>query len=301
MITKFGKRFITKYIAGNVDFSSKVLAVGIANDSEYSLSDSNSRLGFEIYKVPVTFGSIDIQTENNVTSYYVIYKATLPQDLSGIINELGLYMGSKSSGNKYDSQFLSSFEDNLKWVDSDNYNPIYVESTTELPSRIGNSLLKWSFINGFTNSSREFYQSISEADLSGYSPKDSITLAFNRADSNSEKIRIKFYTTNDDYYYVDTETLTQTGEQILEIPFSNITPATGTSPSLTSISKIGLEIFRSNTANNAEVYFDGLRINDEDTFDPNFGLISRSILTSSLEKTSGRQVDIEYKINLGFN
>jgi hypothetical protein len=301
MITKFGKRFITKYIAGNVDFSSKVLAVGIANDSEYSLSDSNSRLGFEIYKVPVTFGSIDIQTENNVTSYYVIYKATLPQDLSGVINELGLYMGSKSSGNKYDSQFLSSFEDNLKWVDSDNYNPIYVESTTELPSRIGNSLLKWSFINGFTNSSREFYQSISEADLSGYSPKDSITLAFNRADSNSEKIRIKFYTTNDDYYYVDTETLTQTGEQILEIPFSNITPATGTSPSLTSISKIGLEIFRSNTANNAEVYFDGLRINDEDTFDPNFGLISRSILTSSLEKTSGRQVDIEYKINLGFN
>ena len=188
MITKFGKRFLTKYIAGNADFSSKVLAVGIANDSEYSLSDSNSRLGFEIYKVPITFGSIDIQTENNVTSYYVIYKATLPQELSGQINELGLYMGSRSSTNKYDSQFLSSFEDNLKWVDSDNYNPEYLESTTLLPSRIGNSLLKWSFINGFTNSSREFYQSISEADLSGYGPKDSITIAFNRANSNSSKL-----------------------------------------------------------------------------------------------------------------
>jgi hypothetical protein len=48
------------------------------------------------------------------------------------------------------------------------------------------------------------------------------------------------------------------------------------------------------------VYFDGVRVNDEDTFDPTYGLISRSLLTTPLEKKSGRTVDIEYKILLGF-
>ena len=49
-------------------------------------------------------------------------------------------------------------------------------------------------------------------------------------------------------------------------------------------------------------YFDGIRINDEDTFDPYFGLISRSVLTGGniLTKPSGRQVDIEYKLALEF-
>jgi hypothetical protein len=45
---------------------------------------------------------------------------------------------------------------------------------------------------------------------------------------------------------------------------------------------------------------EGFRINDEDTFDPNFGLISRSVLGSEITKTAGRAIDIEYKLSLGF-
>jgi hypothetical protein len=45
---------------------------------------------------------------------------------------------------------------------------------------------------------------------------------------------------------------------------------------------------------------DGLRINDEDTFDPTFGLISRSILATALSKSAGRAVDVEYKLDLAF-
>jgi hypothetical protein len=44
---------------------------------------------------------------------------------------------------------------------------------------------------------------------------------------------------------------------------------------------------------------DALRINDEDTFDPEFGLISRSVVTA-LNKAAGRQVDVEYRLELGF-
>jgi hypothetical protein len=45
---------------------------------------------------------------------------------------------------------------------------------------------------------------------------------------------------------------------------------------------------------------DGIRINDEDTFDPSYGLVSRSALTTPLNKLAGRQVDVEYRLDLSF-
>jgi hypothetical protein len=64
---------------------------------------------------------------------------------------------------------------------------------------------------------------------------------------------------------------------------------------------LGVEV-TANSSGTTAVYFDGLRINDEDTFDPTYGMISRSVLTGGdiITKTSGRQVDVEYKLQLGF-
>ena len=73
----------------------------------------------------------------------------------------------------------------------------------------------------------------------------------------------------------------------------------GITPDPSYITKVGVEV-TAGAGGATTVYFDGIRINDEDTFDPTFGLISRSVLGSPLQKVSGRQVDIEYKIKLGF-
>jgi hypothetical protein len=70
------------------------------------------------------------------------------------------------------------------------------------------------------------------------------------------------------------------------------------SPSKSTITKIGIELLPSTGF--TEVLFDGIRINDEDTFDPIYGLISRSILSTPLNKFNGRQVDIEYKLDMSF-
>jgi hypothetical protein len=48
------------------------------------------------------------------------------------------------------------------------------------------------------------------------------------------------------------------------------------------------------------VGMDGLRINDEDSFDPTYGLISRSVLSTPLTKVIGRLVDVEYRMELSF-
>ncbi len=79
--------------------------------------------------------------------------------------------------------------------------------------------------------------------------------------------------------------------------FSNYT-ASPNLPDPSSITKIGVEVTA--TGGDSTVYFDGIRINDEDTFDPAYGMISRSVLSTPLIKKPGRPVDIEYKLLLEF-
>jgi hypothetical protein len=65
--------------------------------------------------------------------------------------------------------------------------------------------------------------------------------------------------------------------------------ATSPAPDKSSINKIGITIEPIGSTISS-VGFDGLRINDEDTFDPIFGLISRSLVitNSEISGTSGQ-------------
>jgi hypothetical protein len=98
-------------------------------------------------------------------------------------------------------------------------------------------------------------------------------------------------------YYYDVSAASGTGYKITDdILISSLT-AFG-SPNKTSINKIGIII--DPLSAETSVGLDGLRINDEDTFDPGFGIVSRSVLSIPLIKIAGRQVDIEYRLDLGF-
>ena len=313
IVTKFGKRFFTNYLAGNITFSTKQLALGIADGTsmEYPISISNTRLGFEAYKIPVNFGSIDIKqvfdingdpvldVENNPTfEYAIVYKSTIPQNLVGVINEVGIYPGGGISQNSYSDKFLSDFSDDTIWEDIDGYSPKYATSPT---ARIGDNVLEWKFGNSDTTSlTKEYKAKTNYLDISGYSENDTLSIAYNRFDTNSNNIRIKFYSANGDYFYGDIIPSTGTGDKIQEISMSSVfNNAVGT-PNKNLIEYIGIELTRSSAASNSYIYLDGLRINDEDTFDPSYGLISRSILNTPLTKIAGRQVDIEYRLSLGF-
>lgn len=302
LITKFGKRFFTTLMAGNTTFSRQDIAVGIANSTDYALADTNSRLGFEFYRTPVLFGSIDIKT-NVTTTYATVYKATIPQDVAGTIKEIGLYPGARISANSYDSKYISDFENNFEWYDKDNplLNPLLVTAATDnsVP-RIGVTMVEHKFVDGDTTStSREFKYNTGSLDISGYSSNDSVTLAYNRANTNSSSIKIKFYSSPTDYF-VGLITPSGTGNKIDQISMASVFGNQVGSPNPAAISAVGIEVARSSAASQAAIFLDGLRINDEDTFDPIFGLISRSVLTTPLVKLAGRPVDIEYKISLGF-
>ena len=306
MITKFGKRFLVSYLAGNTDFTSKELALGIGNTAPNS-KGNDTKLAFEFYRVPITLGSIDIsQTGTDVDgdpvfSYVAIFQGTIPQDVSGVISEIGLYPSGRASQVKYDSKFITSFENNILWEDSNGYNPGLRVNSDTFTSKIGENMV---FFQAPASTSKEYLVALDNFDLSGYSIKDSISLAYRKEDNNVSKIRVKFYSSNTQYCYVDftPEAMGSTPDKIQSITLDSLFSNTSTTPPDFSIlTKLGIEI-TANSGGTTTVYFDGLRINDEDTFDPAYGLISRSVLTGGniITKTSGRQVDIEYKMQLGF-
>ncbi|MFM7985011.1 MAG: hypothetical protein ACKPKO_37400, partial [Candidatus Fonsibacter sp.] len=113
-----------------------------------------------------------------------------------------------------------------------------------------------------------------------------LTLAYNRANTNSSQIRIKFYSSSTDYFYGDIAP-SGTGDKISTVSMSDVFNNQSGTPDSSEISIIGIEVTRTSAASAATIYLDGLRINDQDTFDPTFGLISRSSLASPITKVAG--------------
>jgi hypothetical protein len=300
MITKFGKRFLIDFIAGNSNFTSKDLAIGIATETQLSEADTNTRLGFEIYRLPVNLSSINIESDGTGGfNYYSIFKTTIPQDISGVITEIGLYPGLRKSINFYDSKFITAFENNILWVDSSGNSPGLESNSTDgttFVSKIGENMVRF---NVTQSTSKEYKNTISLLDLSGYSVNDSLTLAYKKADNNTSKIRVKFYSSSSAYYYADFTPSGSNEDKLQSVSMSTVFNNIIESPDLTNITSIGIEV-TAGSGGNTVVYFDGLRVNDEDTFDPQYGLIARHVLTTPLKKPSGRPVDIEYKLQMEF-
>jgi hypothetical protein len=287
VITKYGKRFLTNFLAGRDSFSSKSMAFGIDSTAA---QDTNTRLGFEFYRTPVLFGSTDIQTLNDATTYSIVYKATIPQDVAGYITEVGLYPEYKESLNSYDSKFIADFDNQLDWTNA--------PSITTTSARVGQYLLNMSS-NG--TSAKEYKTNVQAIDLSGYSVNDTLKLAYVKNDANLQNIIIKFYSSSVDYYSVTVTPASGTGYKISsDITLNNLfSNASTLNVDPSNINQIGITITPA-SGQSTSTGLDALRINDEDTFDPNFGLISRSILSTPLVKLAGRQVDVEYRLDLGF-
>lgn len=291
IITRFGKRFLTNFIAGNTSFNNKDIALGIGSTQATEL---DTRLDFEFYKVPVSFGSIDIQWDENTSSYTytVIYSAKIPASITGKIKEVGLYPSGSGSTSVYNSEIINAFDDQTQWVNSGNAADI-----SSLYSRIGSNTVSWGTLSSQPS---EYKYSISNKDFSGYSVNDSLALSFYQADNFLNKIRIKFYSSSTEYYYIDLTPNSVEGYDIQSLTLSNLFSNKVGDANLSLINEIGIEIYPE-SGQDTTVYFDALRINDEDTYDANYGIISRSVLSGDgLNKIAGRSVDIEYRLQLSW-
>lgn len=128
LLTKFGKRYLTQYLAGQSNTNLKDIALGVGSTAA---TVNDTQLGFEFYKSPVSMSSIDIQTSSStgLSTYGVVYKTTVPVDVAGVINEVGLFPTVSLGSTDYASNSISTFENNQSWTDSSGAYP----STTTTP------------------------------------------------------------------------------------------------------------------------------------------------------------------------
>lgn len=293
LLTKFGKRYITQYLAGQSNTNLKDIALGVGSTAA---TVNDTQLGFEFYRSPVTMNSIDIQTSpsTGVTTYGVVYKTTIPVDVAGVINEVGLFPAVSLNSTDYASNSISTFEDNQIWADSTGANP----STTTSPfPNIGTYYIS---ISAPTSQSKEYFYNFN-IDVSGYSALDSLTLAYYQSDINLDYVYVRLYDSVNRYYEIRYTGDLSVGYKIKSLTLNNLYDSgygSGT-PNQSDIVKISVGV-KAKSLGASSVLFDGLRINDEDAFRSDYGLISRSVLTTPIVKSLGKQMVIEYRIGLNF-
>lgn len=295
IITRFGKRYFTNLLAGNIFSSQRDIAVGIGS-SAATIDDT--RLDFEWYRLPISSGSTDISTVNGTTTYSVIYKTTLPQNMAGKIAEVGIFPATRVGANDYDSRFISDFANNLVWEDDTGFNPEADYNTdSNTYAQIGDNVIK---MIALLDDPTEYFNSESILNLSGYSGADTLSLSYYKYDANLASIKLRLYSSDSAYYETTITPVSGTGYKIQEgILFSTLLSNPINNPDASKISKIGI-VITPTSGNPTAVGMDGIRINDEDTFDPEFGIISRSVLAQPITKIAGRQIDLEYKLDIGY-
>ena len=293
LITKFGKRYLTQYLAGQSNTNLKDVAIGIGSTAA---SVNDTQLGFEFYRSPVTMSSIDIQTNSTtgVSSYGVVHKTTIPVDVVGVISEIGIFPTVSLSSTDYASNSISTFEDNQSWADSSGAFPSVL--TTPTP-KIGTYYLS---MGAAASGTKQYFNNFN-IDISGYSALDSLTIAYRQVDLNLDYVFVRMYDSNNSYYEIRYAGDLSTGDKIKSLTLNNLySSGYGTgAPDQTSIVKIGVGV-KAKSRGATAVLFDGLRINDEDAFRTDYGLISRSVLSTPIVKTLGKQMVIEYRIGLSF-
>jgi len=293
ILTKFGKRYITQYLAGKSTSSEKDIAIGIGSTAA---TVNDTQLNFEFYRSAVNISSVDIQTSSitGESTYGVVYKTTVPVDVSGIINEVGLFPSTTFGTTDFASRSISSFEDNQSWADSSGSYPSLVLNSSP---RIGSYYLS---VDAASSQSKNYFYDLN-LDISGYSSNDSMTLAYYQSDLNLDYIFLRTYDSNNNYYEIRYPAESSLGYKIKSLTLNNLYSSGFISgnPDQTSIVKISIGV-KAKSSGATNVLFDGLRINDEDTFRADYGMISRSVLTNVITKSLGKQMDIEYRLGLSF-
>ena len=293
LLTKFGKRYLTQYLAGQSTSSLKDIALGVGSTAA---TVNDTQLGFEFYKSAVSMNSIDIQTNSStgISTYGVVHKTTIPVDVAGIINEVGLFPSVVLGSTDYASNSISTFENNQSWTDSTGS---YASTTTTPFPKIGTSYLS---IGASASQSKEYFNNFN-LDISGYSALDSLTLAYYQSDTSLDYVFVRMYDSNNNYYEIRYAGDLSVGYKIKSLTLNNLYSSgfgLGT-PDQTTIVKVSCGV-KAKSSGATAALFDGMRINDEDSFRTDYGMISRSVLANPITKSLGKQMVIEYRVGLSF-
>lgn len=280
MLTTNGGLHIKRYMAGYVPAIAQSIAFGLGGKAE---SVSDFKLQFEVGREDITLTSFDFVNNK------LIFKAPVPDDFAGTIYEVALYstpqdIVAADFGSRMITTFDSATED---WADVSTA----AVATFVTTARIGSDALSHTPAASTTKT-----DSLGDVtlDLSGYSAADKFVLAYNIGNANTTNIKVLFLTDAANYYTI-TITSPAAGYNITEVAKGSAT-VTGV-PSWGNITEIRIAT-TSGAGGASAVYYDGLRIDDVDTTNPDYVMVSRELLATPFVKVDGKTQEIEFSLGV---
>ena len=291
-LTIVGRSLIIKSLLGLIPSVGGSIVIGVDGQSNPALNSDKlidlNNMGFSIGQSPVQVSTLD--RTDNVDA--LVFKTTINDPLKYTIYEVGLYPESiQDQIIQFSDLLLFNGESDDGWT----------EGSTELSSKVsGSRMISADIANGtyrigneavYIDPGSTVFSTIFTKNFTEFSDKDLLKLAVDPT-GTSGSLLIKFETDNSNYYS-KTFTISSGGYQILSCAKDEIL-ATG-APSWENMNKISI------TMTTTGLVLDGIKFDDTDNIDVNYGLVSRTALGTPIQKSAGEPITIEYYLVLGFN
>lgn len=280
MITTNGKQYIKRYMAGFVPSIAQSIAFGIGGKAE---SQADLKLQFEVGRSDIVLTSYDFVNDR------LVYKAPVPDDFAGSIFEVALFSTSQDIvAAEYGSRLITSFDSATEdWVNAStgadsNFSTSAIFGTDSLFHTPASAVTVTDSLKDVT------------LDLSGYSAADKFVLALRTANANASNIVVQLLTDVSNYYQLTYGAQT-TGNKVLELTKGAATTV-GT-PNWASITELRVAT-TAGAGGAASVMFDGFRIDDADSNNPDYVMVSREVLSPVFIKEVGKSQEIEFALNI---
>ena len=290
VLTVEGLSIIRNYLVGNTATWAGSIAIGSLNST--SPTSSDSKLEFEIARVPVLISSVE---DNEI-----VLNATLSSELEGRIYELGLYPAvSNTSSLGFDDSVIATFSEN--WTDS-----LGVElSSSNFSGTEESADGRSGFRNLIIGASGITTELSSGIDVSGYSQLDSMTILYNCASTGAGRT-VRVTLTDDQLptavtkYFDFVLSGSSTGYKTVTALFGNFTSTGDFNNNVSSIK------ITSAAVSGSTLHLDAIKFDDVDESNLDFALVSRALVGSAwgnlatdyIIKNSGVEMDIEYRLEL---
>jgi hypothetical protein len=277
LLTTEGKRLLLRVLAEQAASLGQAIGVGVGATAA---NVADTRLNWEVDRAQVSIKAVDY--DNNL----VIMKATLPQNTEYTIYEIGLWSQFSNSLNSDSaSRILTTFE-----TDFENWTNFTLDTAQ---ARTSTNAMRIDALASTTKTST----SDVNLDLSGYSNVDQFSVAFYKANNNITTLGIVFESTSGVWRKTTTVSSLPVGYNVITMNKGDFV-ATGT-PDWSDINKIDIEVTAGGTA--GYLIMDGIRIEDADTLNPDYALVSHSVLGTPLVKTDNAPMDVEYAVEITFS
>jgi hypothetical protein len=285
VVTTLGKKAIADHLAGIIPDWAGSIAVGVGSTTATS---SDKRLVFETTRSSVS-SKVVSYGGGTAGAHRIIVKATLDPEIAGTFSEMGVFsLDRNDSLGNYSSTMISFCDSTETWQQYNGSdwiaNPNSPDTTNEKNGIDAVALTS-------AGSAVRYRLSGLDINLAEYASTDLFLFAAKVNAGSLTTMVVRFNTDDSNYYTYTTPTFATGTYGVVSYAKSNWT-AVG-SPSWGNITSIEFTV----TGTGLTLMLDGIRIEEVESANPDYVLVSRSVLGAPIVKSSGSLLEVEYYLD----